>query len=269
MSLEREQIYAAWAPDGAPWSPWVKPVVFAVMERGRSTQVEPIDVSWAPAPIIETIGEDDGYRAAPERVHTPAKRRAALVIDLPATESVRTGISLVARGYRPIPVFNAAAGAPPGDVAHLVAGAIAAGTRTLESAALPLDAPPAFLLDSWRGTGIPTPGTYDGRWIVFPQDFPSARLLRAHGIERAIRRAAQTALDDDLAHVLHGWKDGGVEILGSTPGDASERALDVRPPPGYRSLVRRALAVLGLRRSAAGGFGGIVPVPSEGGSGYS
>ena len=41
-------------------------------------------------------------------------------------------------------------------------------------------APPAFLLDSDRMKApAPDPGRFDNRWLVFPQDFPSAAFLRS------------------------------------------------------------------------------------------
>ncbi|HEX2678714.1 MAG TPA: hypothetical protein VHM19_18805, partial [Polyangiales bacterium] len=40
-----------------------------------------------------------------------------------------------------------------------------------------------------------------------------------------------------------------------------------RRPGWFGAIFARALVLSGLRRSSAGGFGGIVPVPSEGGVG--
>lgn len=78
---------------------------------------------------------------------------------------------------------------------------------------------------------------------------------------------------DDLAHVLLRWQEGGLRIEGKPEkeeGD-SPRAIEVRKPSRYRSMSYRALAILGLGRNDAGGFGMRVPIPappSSGGGGY-
>ena len=94
--MTREQVYVLWAPSGAIWSRWVKPVVFASLPR---TMVEPMEniathvsATWAPV-------EDE---------------RTALVLDLPGTEGVAIGLSLAEMGYQPIALYNAHPG--PGSV---------------------------------------------------------------------------------------------------------------------------------------------------------
>jgi hypothetical protein len=144
------------------------------------------------------------------------------------------------------------------------------GAGVLTRLALPTDAPPAFLLDDRRQRGHrqPGPGDYDNRWLVFPQDFPSAGLLRSRGIQRVLVVAARRPPAEDLAHVLLRWQEGGLPITSVNP--AAPRAsepLVVSRPRFYRSLFYRALVLVGFRRNAAGGFGGRVPEPSRGGYG--
>ncbi len=72
----------------------------------------------------------------------------------------------------------------------------------------------------------PSPGKFDNRWFTFPQDFPSANLLRARGISAALviqEKAGQPA--EDLSHVLRRWQDAGIEIYQAVPESTSPNAL--------------------------------------------
>jgi hypothetical protein len=269
MSLDPEALYERWTPATSPWSPWVKPVIFIEIGRGRAERdappFTPADVSWAPPTVEEIPVEPEDYRSAPERRVEVTRRRAALVIDLPAVAATTVGLSLIERGYRPVPLFNGAVDAPTGHPIHAAGRLVADETERLVGAALPSHAPPAFLLDATRSEGSVIPGSYTGRWIVFPQDFPSARTLREQGIDRVIHVGRAEGPAEDLAHVLRGWQDGGLEIWSGPPPEL--RRIDVTLPPAYRSLWRRALALMSLHRNATGGFGAMVPLPAQGGGG--
>jgi hypothetical protein len=161
-----------------------------------------------------------------------------------------------------VPLYNGVSGGRTGARATAIAEVLASGAHLLD--ALPPDAPPAFLLDRDRMSGQPIPGEFDPRWLVFPQDFPSASALRARGVARVVVRSDVSRIADDLAHVLLEWQRAGLPLSLSPDGDATV-PLSVEPPAGFRSLFRRAAVLMGLRRSAAGGFGGMIPLPSQGG----
>ena len=259
--MTNEEIFNVWAPDGGRWSPWVKPVLFACMEREPTTLMSDWperDLSWAPA----------------------TGSNVAVVLDLPGAEGVVTGVALSALGYRPVPLYNAVPG-PTGVLAtgllggsaslidvHHIAGALWHGTARLQATGLAEDAPPVFLLDAHRrGEGrFPTPGRFDNRSVSFTTDFPSANFLRAHGIQRAL--LAQTDLDipqTDLAHTLRRWQEGGIAIeLKRLDLFSPSTPIEVPKPSGFGSLWQRALTLMGLRRHGLGGFGGFVPEPSSG-----
>lgn len=134
------------------------------------------------------------------------------------------------------------------------------------------DAPPAFLLDANRlSPSQPSgPGKYDNRWMVFPQDFPSATFLKSRQILRVLVLQRPPEPASDLAHVLLRWQEAGLELLWTDPaaGHAPE-TLRVQKPSGFRDLSYRAMALLGLRRNSAGGFGSVIPFPSSGsGTGF-
>src|SRR5262249_39823929 len=86
-----EEIFAAWAPAGAAWSLWARPVLFAQMPKAiDDNESEPwreIDVNAA-----------------------PAAADCVLVLDLPGDESVWMALALAGRGFRPVPLFNGCTG---------------------------------------------------------------------------------------------------------------------------------------------------------------
>lgn len=246
-----EELFAAWAPDASIWSEWAKPVLFVHMrtdeEQPAAENWGSLDVSWAP-----NVDE-----------------RSALVLDLPGPQAVATGVALARRGYRPVPLFNGCPGTMEAVPMQSVMTAVAMSGDDLQRIELPPDAPPVFLLDAGRNPpGLKVlPGRFDNRWMTFPQDFPSANYLKSHGIERALLvHEASGAPAADLAHVLLRWQEAGIGIEECTATGQGRAAVTIRKPPRYRSLWYLALALFGLHRSAAGGFGSIVPQPSSGGS---
>ena len=261
--MTKEAVFSTWAPEASAWSRWVKPVLFAYLESAPS-QV-PLsevagDVAWAP----------------------PSHEKVALVLDLPGADGVVTGLALAERGYRPIPLYNAVP-LPSGELlldqftgrgvaAVNVLPIISALRKAAEQLAqlnLPAAAPPAFLLDSNRaGTGRRIEaGEFDNRSISFTTDFPSANFLAAHGIQRVILvQRNRVEPQSDLAHSLRRWQDGGL-VLERKRLDSPEapQPFAVTRPSWYSAMFQRVLSGLGLRRAAAGGFGGWIPESSAGG----
>jgi hypothetical protein len=249
-----EELFAIWAPDEMIWSAWAKPVLFAAMQPFSGQESFPEwrtwEIGWAPRPESQT----------------------AIVLDLPGVESVVAGLGLAAKGHFPVPLFNAMPHFSELVPTSSIRSTLMRSATDRSSMRLPAGAPPVFLLDSARSGGnrIPVPGVFDNRWVVFPQDFPSANALRAAGIGDVLLVQRGTRLPaDDLAHVLLRWQEGGLSIrlkLLTEQGDA--QPLTVRRPSNFRQAWYRTLVLLGLRRSSAGGFGGIVPEPSQSHGGY-
>ncbi len=246
--MDGRAAYDAWAPPSAVWSDWARPVLFA--QAGSPPDDTPpaalaIDVSW--------IGAQNGD--------------TAVVVDLPGAVSVDLGLALATSGFRPVPLFNACDGRDAALDLQPIMRRLLDGAALLSQRALPDDAPPAFLLDSRRmEVAAPPPGKFDNRWLSFPQDFPSARFLQSRGIRRVILVDTRPAPRDDLAHTLRRWQDAGLEMLRKEwDAPAPPVPLDVPRPSRFRSTWHRVLALFGLRRNSAGGFGAIVPVPGSGG----
>jgi len=247
------ELFKVWAPEDRVWSQWAKPVLFAQNDLLMEHR-QPV-TDW---PQLEL----------------PNDRTTALIIDLPRATSVDYGIAAARLGFWPVPLFNCAynIGAVL-DVRPMVTK-LQSGAEELTRANVPFDAPPAFLVDSKRmDPDVPLfPGNFDNRYLMLPQDFPSAGFLKSHGISRVlwIRTAPgeirfDRSLKEDLAHVLRRWQEGGLEILEWHLGNAEARHIDVPKPSYFRNVFQRALATMGLRRNNAGGFGGIIPQPSSGG----
>jgi hypothetical protein len=245
--MSQRELFQIWAPAESAWSVWAKPVLFANAQLGPTA----VDTNW------------------PE-VHLPFQSDTAVIVELPEESSISFGIALARKGYRPVPLFNCAPG--PSSVVpwQRLVSFLEAGAEELRRLNIQAEAPPAFLLDSKRlkPTLQPVAGTFDNRWMVFPQDFPSAGFLKAHGITKVILlQTDQSSLpQDDLAHVLLRWKLGGLELWTASPTQITGlQSLEVQRPSRFRGILYRITVLMGLRRNSTGGFGGLVPVASSGG----
>jgi hypothetical protein len=99
------------------------------------------------------------------------------------------------------------------------------------------------------------PGRYDNRWLVFPQDMPSASYMMNNGISRVVVRS--DSISNDLAHILRRYQEKGIQIL-LCDGNVTKE-VHVAAPSRFKSLFYRFIAICGLTRNAAGGFGGKIP----------
>lgn len=249
--MDPRQLFEVWAPARWPWSAWVKPALFASSHRVSTSRPAGSDV--------------EGARAL-ERV-IPSAARTALVIDLPGARSVNLGVALLEQGYQPVPMFNTQDGERPVIVVEPIIEAIVGLTPIVSSATISAQAPPAFLLDSNRleEAGRLRPMAYDNRWVLFPQDFPSATLLRSRGITRVILIQEPNRLTGrDLEDVLARWSKGGLEISRTEPNATSAEPFRPRRWWTVRLAFLSLLATMGLRRNAAGGFGSRIPEATSG-----
>lgn len=258
--LTKRQIFEVWAPTDSIWSPWVSPAIFA-------------QTNWE-NPDRFYKEEDTFVPCWPESSATPGN---GVVIDLPGVQSVRLAMLLAERGYRPIPILNVSPGPDAGETAHPyivlemrgVIKEILLATLRLQRLSIPPDAAPAFFLDSRRleGTAPLKDGMFDNRWMVFPQDFPSAAFLTKQKIGRVTLVQPKRAQPlEDLSHALMRWQEAGIEILAQdAAGSGAAEEITVWKPSRFKAAWYRALAILGLRRSSVGGFGSFIPEASGGG----
>lgn len=251
------ELFDLWAPADAVWSPWAKPVLFADLDNA----------ALAAAPAEPPADLKPGDLSNVSQFSNIADRATAIIVDLPGAESALTGLALARSGYRPVPLFNNAFHSQAViDVAPILRR-LAEGADSLHG--LAPEAPPAFLLDAGRMTANAPigPGRFDNRWMVFPQDLPSASFLLARGLPRAVVLQRQTGQPaEDLAHALLRWQQSGLEIFALDPAAGGPpQPLPIQKPSRFRALWHRALAIGRLSRNSAGGFGMVIPIPSQGG----
>jgi hypothetical protein len=251
--MTKQAVYSAWASAGSVWSPWVKPVLFSQLDRGRPAAPEEPSNEPAPDPIVIDIPDFE--------------RDLAIVVDLPAEQGVTVGLDLAGSEYRPVPLYNACPG--PASIDSFVEvrpliHALNTGAQRLAEVKLPNDAPPVFLLDANRRHGRKTlsPGDFDNRSISLPTDFPSATFLLSQKIRRVhlILSPGISSPQADLIHTLLRWQQGGLLIQSGIPA----QLLTIARPSRFRSLLHNVLAMSGLIPSPFGGFGGVLPMPSSG-----
>jgi len=267
--MTESEVFEIWAPTASPWSPWVKPVLFAHFDRAAKAMAENPTLA-ASLPAIPLA------HWAP-----PADGRTALVLDLPGSSGVGMGMAMAHLGYRPIALYNAIPTPTSSSISTVadalvdvlpIVAALMTATKELAATSLPPDAPPAFLLDSSRRVGrmiSPEPGLFDNRSVSLPTDFPSANFLLSRGIRQVVMvRQNTTDPQADLSHTLLRWQRAGISILAvSVESDATAPTpIVVKKPPFFRLLWQRLIATAGLKRSPLGGFGGFLPIPSGGGS---
>jgi hypothetical protein len=203
--MDKAEVYSIWAPADAVWSPWVKPVVFAWAESAPPAQ-----------PGMLGIAQDD-------LTYLPrATDRSIVIVDLPGALSLLCGLELAKRGFRPVPLYNGIPGPTPESQASLDLGEdeVAVDVRPiisliwhnsawLKNINLPIDAPPTFLLDSKRSPIFIARNTkvFDNRWLLFPEDVPSAEFLHEQTLRRVIIIQAGRRVRSDLRKVLLNWQD--------------------------------------------------------------
>ncbi len=255
--MEPWKLFEVWAPQESAWSSWAKPVLFATAKLPKP-DTSPATPPTSPLEAMRFAARSDG--------------ETAFVVDLPGARSVEAGLELARLGYRPVPLFNGVSQPFAVVQAEPVLERLTAGAEELRGIRLPAGAPPAFLLDSKRmSPGVePKPGQFDNRWVVFPQDFPSASFLSSRGVRRVILLQETPAPPSaDLAHVLFRWQQAGITIQGQDlERGGPSQPLQVSRPTWFRSLFYRAITLAGLRRNSAGGFGAVIPVATSSGGGF-
>lgn len=259
--LSGKELFRIWASPDSLWSAWAAPAFFAQMRCPESFP------NAAPPSVL------------PEAATITFDPHTAIIVDLPGADSVRLATQLARVGYRPVPSINAVPTPAPFfaampssnivlDMSEIVRE-LCAATAELAGISLSSDAPPAFFLDSRRllGSRPLQDDMFDNRWMVFPQDFPSARFLADHGIRQVVLvQAGHPSFQEDLSHVLLRWQEAGISILSKSPLNTQEPLLiQVARPSRFKSLWYRALALFGFRRSSVGGFGSFVPGHSSAG----
>ena len=237
MKDMRITAYEIWAQYGALWTQWTKPALFSVKPRNLNDIFTPNELKW---PLS-------------------FKKNTLIIVDLEGPESIKEGMGFAKIGYRPVPLYNCVMSYDnycTVDVKDLHRTLFSA-TRFLQDLKFIEDAPPVFLLDSRRMYSSKKRGFFDNRWQVFPQDMPSAKFLKQHGIEKIIIRTE--AIQADIAHILYRYQKEGIEIYTLYKRSENMEKVNIRKPKKFKCLSYRFFVILGLRRNPAGGFGSLYP----------
>lgn len=242
----RETLYLTWAPAESPWSPWVKPVLFASLET---------------MPLRGYLTEGDFQAPTPEE-------GMAVVVDLPGHESVAAGVTLARAGWRPVPLYNSLPETEAiVEMAPVVAG-LWAGAEVLQGLKLPDSAPPAFLLDSRRLKGplFPPAGSFDNRAVCASSDLPTAEFLRGRGVWRVLLVQTGGARPQlDLLEILRVWKTAGMRIdVRPTASDDRRERCNLGPASLWAQLWALVTWVF-LERRPGGVYGRRLEKVSHGG----
>ncbi len=195
--LTNKEVYKIWAPAGAKWVDWVRPVPFVeIKDYSKSYKFSNLS-------IPKLIYLDD----VPENT--------AIFLDLPGYDAIKEGLALARMGMRPIPIYNGT-NEQPGSRAtvdnHAVEVALWWGANELKNIQIDNNAAPVFLLDSNRIDRYKmSVAVFDNSWDVYDQDVPSAEYLLNNKITKIILRT-KDEVNPDLKKILYKYQQVGLKI---------------------------------------------------------
>jgi len=206
--------FKAWAPTGAMWTDWVRPVLFAAYDFSRSANAV-VNLAIPDIPYMSRLNTD-----------------TAIILDLPGYDSIKEALGLAQFGWRPIPLYNGTieqSGAMALVDNHAIEKALVLGAEKLRKIEISPDAPPTFLLDSNRMNRHKlNESVFDNSWDLYEQDMPSAEYFLSNGITKIIVRGQ--AVLKDLHIILYKLQKKGIKIL-FTSGDEPAKELKLKTPP--------------------------------------
>jgi len=220
-----KEVFQIWAPTGAKWADWVRPVLFVACDQSNP----PNTAANFTIPEIYYLNELENH--------------TAVFLDLPSHAGVKEGLALAALGWRPIPLYNGVNG-QRGAMAlvnnQAIESALIQGADKLKELTIAPDAPPAFLLDSNRtNRSRISVSVFDNSWDLYSQDIPSAKYFLENGITRIMVRGQ--AIQKDLAKILYEFQKKGLTIL-FTNGYEKAKEVSVKKPPEKTLSLRNLLA---------------------------
>lgn len=270
---DARRLFELWGPPQAsPWSAFHRPTLFAALES-----IEPAALWPGPAPGLSIV-------EAPREAPSWARRDTAILLDMPGSHAVAWAAAIARRaGHEPVATFN---NWPHRrglvDMAETIAALLFFAPWAFEardrrgSADDPGHAPPVLMLDRRRlGTRSPRPTEFDNRYFLLESDLPTAAMLLRAGVKRVVyarpsepERAGANNEPDDVNRYLHEL--GKKLPLALVTLDAT--SWTTQEPVAWIPVVRKTPfntvsdpAFRGFKRSAAGGFGELIPEPSSGG----
>ena len=189
-------IFKIWAPRGAKWVEWVRPVPFV----GIDENFEGYEVENFVIPKINYIKE--------------FTTNTAIFIDLPGNNSIKEGLAVAKLGFRPIPIYNGTdeqKGAMATVDNKAIKIGLIKGAIELQNIQIRKNAPPAFLLDTNRMNRYKmNPSVFDNSWDIYAQDIPSAEYFLKNDINKII--IIGKIIHKDLKIILYPFQQKGISI---------------------------------------------------------
>jgi len=217
-----KEAFEIWAPTGARWTDWVRPVHF--IAPGEAATPNFSDTPTAPRVVMNPSIPDIYYISEPQT-------DAAIILDLPGYEGIKEGLALARLGWRPIPLYNGTNGQPGAMTLvdnQAIDIALVWGAEELSKIELPNDAPPAFLLDSNRTNRHKmNVSVFDNSWDIYEQDMPSAAYFPENGITEIIVRGQ--SIQRDLRRILYKYQKKGLQIF-FTDGYENAKEVSIKKP---------------------------------------
>ena len=193
--MRGKEIYKIYAPNGAKWTDWVRPVQFVAIDTYNRKLIA--DWMERKAMFLKNYQQD-----------------TAIFVDLPGKESIELSIDLAYKGYRPIPIFNGTDEQPGSQATtntYLIESCLINGSEKLKNIKLDNNANPAFLLDSYRTNRYRAKeSTFDNSWDLYKQDIPSAEYFKQNGITKII--IVGDAIQRDLKKIFLKFQEKGIDI---------------------------------------------------------
>lgn len=200
--MTAKEVYKVWAPAGARWTQWTRPVPFIPINdeycAGFETAVCERHICYMDAEAVTDM------------------KAVAVIVDLPGIESIEEGIALARLGFRPVVVYNGtqapkkARSTVDNDV---ITGGLVIGAELLKKISIAYDAPPVFLLDKNRLNRYKLDiSIYDNSWDVYHQDMPTGEYLVGHGIRQMVIVCDKCKLSKDLKKLLYNYQKKGIKL---------------------------------------------------------
>ena len=193
--MRGKEIYKIYAPNGAKWTDWVRPVPFVAIDTYNRKPIA--DWMERKAMFLKNYQQD-----------------TAIFVDLPGKESIELSIDLAYKGYRPIPIFNGIDEQPGSQATtntYLIESCLINGSEKLKNIKLDNNANPAFLLDSYRTNRYRAKESiFDNSWDLYKQDIPSAEYFKQNGITKII--IVGDDIQRDLKKIFLKFQEKGIDI---------------------------------------------------------
>ena len=192
-----KDLFKIWAPIGAKWVNWVRPVPFININE----QFEGYESGEFVIPKINYMSK--------------VKLNTAIIVDLPGNTSIKEGLAIAKFGFRPVPIYNGIdeqEGAMATVDNKIVKMGLIKGALELKKMQFDKDAPPVFLLDSNRMNRYKINlSVFDNSWDIYAQDIPSPEYFLKNGICDIIVRGK--CINKDLNKVLYPFQKKGINIF--------------------------------------------------------